>query len=92
MFILQLSFFDSNHWGYAQDLDDPHEGGSHIFSGVLGPIQSVQRAEYWGVILSLQAYYGIQIGIDNLNVLRGWLLHSPITFLGPFSPLLRIVI
>ena len=24
--------FDSNHWGYAQDLDDPHEGSSHIFS------------------------------------------------------------
>ena len=63
--------FDSNHWGYAQDLDDPHEGSSHIFSGVLGPIQSVQRAEYWGVILALQAYSGIHIGIDNLNVLRG---------------------
>ena len=28
--------FDSNHWG------------SHIFSGIPGPIQSVQRAEYWG--------------------------------------------
>ena len=62
---------DSNHWGYAQDLDDPHEGSSHIFSGVLGPFQSVQRAEYWGVILALQAYSGIHIGIDKLNVLRG---------------------
>ena len=69
--------FDSNHWGYAQDLDDPHEGSSHIFSGVLGPIQSVQRAEYWVVILALQAYSGIHIGIDNLNVLRGFLLCSP---------------
>ena len=39
--------------------------------GVLGLIQSVQRAEYWGVILALQAYSGIHIGIDNLNVLRG---------------------
>ena len=36
-----------------------------------GPIQSVQRAEYWEVILALQANSGIQIGIDNLNVLRG---------------------
>ena len=63
--------FDSNHWGHAPDLDDPNEGSSHIFSGVLGPIQSVQRAEYWGVILALQAYSGIHIGIDNLNVLRG---------------------
>ena len=32
--------FDSSHWGYAQDPDGPHGGGSHIFSGVLGPIQS----------------------------------------------------
>ena len=63
--------FDSHHWGHAQDLHDPHEGSSHIFSGVLGPIQSVQRAEYWGVILALQAYSGIHIGIDNMNVLRG---------------------
>ena len=63
--------FDSNHWGHAQDLDDPHEGSSHIFSGVLGPVQSVQRAEYWGVIRALQAYSGIHIGTDNLNVLRG---------------------
>ena len=39
--------------------------------GVLGPIQSVQRAEYWGVILALQAYSGIHIGVDNMNVLRG---------------------
>ena len=55
--------FDSKHWGNAQDLDDPHEGSSHIFLGVLGPVQSVQRAEYWGVILALQAYSGIHIGI-----------------------------
>ena len=53
--------FDSHHWCHAQDLDDPHEGSSHIFSGVLGPLQSVQRAEYWGVILALQAYSGIHI-------------------------------
>ena len=63
--------FDSHYWGHAQDLDGPHEGCSHIFSGVPGPIQSVQRAEYWGVILALQAYSGIHIGIDNMNVLRG---------------------
>ena len=63
--------FDSHTWGHAQDLDDPHEGSSHIFSGIPGPIQSVQRAEYWGVILALQAYSGVHIGIDNLNVLRG---------------------
>ena len=30
--------FDSHYWGHAQDLDDPHEGSSHIFSGIPGPI------------------------------------------------------
>ena len=29
--------FDSHHWGHAQDLDGPHEGSSHIFSGIPGP-------------------------------------------------------
>ena len=38
--------------------------------GIIGPVQSVQRAEYRGVILALQAYSGIHIGIDNLSVLR----------------------
>ena len=84
-FVHSPSFiFDSHHWGHAQDLDDPHEGSSHIFSGVPGPIQSVQRAEYWCVILALQAYSGIHIGIDNMNVLRGVAgLLSLVDFLGP---------
>ena len=33
--------------------------------------QSSLYRECWGVILALQAYSGIHIGIDNLNVLRG---------------------
>ena len=77
--------FDSNHWGHAQDLDDPHEGSSHIFSGIPGPIQSVQRAEYWGVILALQAYSGIHIGIDDMNVLRG--VAALLSYKVPRSPL-----
>ena len=77
--------FDSNHWGHAQDLDGQQEGNSHIFSGVLGPIQSVQRAEYWGVILALQAYSGIHIGIDILNVLRG--VAALLSHKIPLSPL-----
>ena len=31
--------FDSCHWGHALDLDALHEGSSHIFSGIPGPIQ-----------------------------------------------------
>ena len=62
-FILLLSFFDGHHWGHVQDFDDPHEGSSHIFSGIPRPIQSVQRAEFWGVILALKACSGIHVGI-----------------------------
>ena len=29
--------FDSHHWGHVQDLDDPHEGSSHIFRVFLVP-------------------------------------------------------
>ena len=55
LFTLLLSFLTVVNWGHAHDLDAPHEGSSHIFSGIPGPIQSVQRAEYWGVILALHA-------------------------------------
>ena len=77
--------FDSCHWGHAHDLDAPHEGSSHIFSGIPGPIQSVQRAEYWGVILALQAYSGIHIGIDNMNV-PSWCCISSCSWDSPDPP------
>ena len=46
---------------------------------VPGWLQTVQRAEYWGVILALQALAPLHLGIDNLNdcntvgkILDGW--------------------
>ena len=57
--------------GHAQDLDGSFEGSSHLFAGITGPLQSVQRTEYWGDILALQAFSSIQVGIDNQNVLGG---------------------
>ena len=38
---------------------------SRIFSMVLGWRQTVQRAEYWGVILALHALMLDHLGIDN---------------------------
>ena len=35
-----------------------------------GPLQSVQRAEFWGGILALQAADGVHLGVDNLGVVR----------------------
>ena len=60
---LPATIFDGNRWGHAQGLDGRFAGRSHIFSRILGPLQSEQRA--------LQAYSGIHIGIDHLDVLRG---------------------
>ena len=40
------------------------------FCSVPGPLQTVQRAELWGVILALQANDGVHLGVDNLGVVR----------------------
>ena len=40
------------------------------YCSVPGPLQSVQRAEIWGVILALQASCGAHLGVDHLNVVR----------------------
>ena len=40
------------------------------YCSVPGPLQSVQRAELWGVILALQASGGVHLGVGNLNVVR----------------------
>ena len=37
---------------------------------VPGVMQTVQRAEFWGAIVALQAYWPCHLGIDNLNVVR----------------------
>ena len=70
--------FDDRAWGHAQDLD-LNDDAARIFSIVLGPLQTVQRAEYWGAILALQAFMPVHLGIHNKNVcnnmckvLAGW--------------------
>ena len=39
-----------------------------LFLPVPGVLQTVQRAEFWGAILALQAYWPCHLGIDNRNV------------------------
>ena len=41
-----------------------------LFLPVPGALQTVQRAEFWGAIVALQAYWPCHLGIDNLNVVR----------------------
>ena len=49
--------------GYAQN-----EDSSDVFSFIPGPLHTVQRAELWVVLFSLQAFVPVFVGIDNLNV------------------------
>ena len=41
-----------------------------VFDSVPGPLQTAQRAKLWGVILALQADTRIDLGVDNLYVVR----------------------
>ena len=58
-------------WGKVDDVrSDLNHGCCRGFCSVPGPLQSVQRAELWGVILALQASRAFHLGVDNLGVVR----------------------
>ena len=50
------------------------------FCSFPGPLQTVQRAELWGVVLALQAS-GVHLWVDNLGVVRhvGRILDVPVS-------------
>ena len=52
--------------------ENPVVSACRGFCSVPGPLQSVQRAELWGVILALQANDEVQLvlEVDNPNVVR----------------------
>ena len=52
-------------WGHFDDLGLARDG---LTSSCLG--QTVQRAEFWCVVLALQATNAVHLGVDNLNVVR----------------------
>ena len=43
---------------------------AELFLPVPGVMQTVQRAEFWGAIVAMQAYWPCHVGIDKLNVAR----------------------
>ena len=53
--------------GHMDDVGIHH---CKLFCSAPEPLQTVQRAELWGVILALQARTCDHIGGDNLNVVR----------------------
>ena len=64
-------FWRDRRWGHVDGVHiDPGLACCRVFSSVPGPLQSVQRAEMWGVILALQTSRAVHLGVDNLGVVR----------------------
>ena len=65
-------FWAGRSWGHVDDDDQGNQTVARCrgYCSVPGPLQSVQRAELWGVILALQASCGVHLGVDNLNVVH----------------------
>ena len=58
-------------WGHVDGVHpDLDRACCRGFSSVPGPLQSVQRAEMWGVVLALQSSRAVHLGVDNLGVVR----------------------
>ena len=57
-------------WGTAEEYGDVRLECCRACLPVPGVMQTVQRAEFWGAILAMQAYWPCHFGIDNLNVAR----------------------
>ena len=65
-------FWAGRSWGHVDGDDQGNQTVAYCrgYCSVPGPLQSVQRAELWGVILALPASCGVHLGVDNLNVVR----------------------
>ena len=80
------SCWSHRRWGHVDGIRVDHGVSScRGFCSVPGTLQSVQRAEMWGVILALQSSCAIHLGVVNLGVVRhvGRLLdgrHGPTPF------------
>ena len=62
--------FEGSVWGTVQEYDDARLERCRAFLPVPGVMQTVQRVEFWGAILAMQAYWLCHFGVDNLNVAR----------------------
>ena len=62
--------FDNSVWGTVEEFGDARLERCRAFLPIPGALQTVQRAEFWGALLAMQAYWLCHLGIDNLNVVR----------------------
>ena len=64
-------FWRGCRWGHVDGVcSDSVQVHCRGFSSVPGPLQSVQRAEMWGVVLALESSRAVHLGVDNLGVVR----------------------
>ena len=68
--LLLRLLFDNSVWGTVEEYGDARLERCRAFLPVPGVMQTVQRAEFWGAIVALQAYWPCHLGIDNLSVVR----------------------
>ena len=60
-------------WGHLDLLHPLPDGAGEacrLYCSVPGPLQTVQRAEIWGVLVALQGCLRFHVGVDNLNVVN----------------------
>ena len=62
--------FEGSVWGTAEEYGNARLERCRAFMPVPGVMQTVQRAEFWGAIVAMQAYWPCHLSIDNLNVAR----------------------
>ena len=64
-------FWRGCRWGHVDVVcsDSAHVHCRGV-SSVPGPLQTVQRAEMWGVVLALKTSPAVHLGVDNLGVVR----------------------
>ena len=78
--------WSGRRWGHVDRVQSVGiDHSCRAFVSVPGPLQTVQRAELWEVILALQSVQAVHVGVDNLGVVRhvGRLLDN----LPPSTPL-----
>ena len=64
-------FWRGCRWGRVDDIrTDLDHVCCRGFCSVPGPLQSVQRAELWSIILALQTSRAVHLGVHNLGVVR----------------------
>ena len=60
-------------WGHLDLLPPLPDGAGEAcrwYCSVPGPLQTVQLAEIWGVLVALQGCLRLHVGVDNLNVVN----------------------